>query len=151
MIYFGFALAGSIFAMGLVISGMTQPSKVIAFLDFFGNWDPSLAFVMLGAIGVHFFTYRYVMKRNAPLFAKEFLVPQRRDLNGKLLVGSGLFGIGWALAGYCPGPGVTSLVTFEPRTIVFVAAMVAGMLLQGFVGSSHDSSVNGGRPAVPGA
>lgn len=147
MIYLGFALAGGLFGVGLVISGMTQPSKVIAFLDFFGNWDPSLAFVMLGAIGVHFFAYRYIMKRSAPLFAKEFLIPQRRDLNAKLLVGSGLFGIGWALAGYCPGPGVTSLVTFEPRTIVFVAAMIAGMLLQGFVASNRDATALRGRPA----
>lgn len=139
MIYLGFALAGCFFGVGLVISGMTQPSKVIGFLDFFGDWDPSLAFVMLGAIGVHFFTYRYIAKRSAPLFAQEFLVPQRRDLNSKLLVGSGLFGVGWALAGYCPGPAVTSVVTLEPRTLVFVGTMVVGMLLQGFAASSRES------------
>lgn len=120
---------GLIFALGLGLAGMTRPEKVIGFLDIFGNWDPSLAFVMIGAIGFHSFFYRMIMKKDAPLFTKKFMVPERRDITWRLVVGSAIFGIGWGLAGYCPGPGITSVVSLDYRAIVFFVAMVVGMLL----------------------
>jgi uncharacterized protein len=123
------ALAGALFGVGLLLSGMTQPSKVIGFLDVFGAWDASLAFVMLGAIGVHALGYRWVRRRSAPLFAKTFAVPTRRDLDAKLLIGAGLFGIGWGLSGYCPGPAVVSLASLGAGVLVFMAALALGMAL----------------------
>ena len=112
-------LAGVIFAIGLCLSGMTQPGKVIAFLDVTGDWDPSLAFVMMGAIGVHVF-----FARRRPAVAAKVL-----PVTPRLLIGSALFGIGWGLGGYCPGPALVSLVALAPVTLAFVAAMVVGMLL----------------------
>ncbi|GAB5549449.1 MAG: YeeE/YedE family protein [Sandaracinaceae bacterium] len=120
--------AGLIFAVGLVIAGMTQPSKVVGFLDFFGSWDPSLAFVMGGAIAVHFVLFRVILKRASPLFAGKFEVPSRQDLTPALLVGSGLFGVGWGLGGFCPGPGIVSLGSFGAEAAVFVVTMTLGML-----------------------
>lgn len=120
---------GVLFAVGLVISGMTQPSKVVGFLDFFGNWDPSLAFVMGGAVVINALLYRLVAKRNRPLLGPKFHLPTRKDINWRLVVGGGLFGVGWGLAGYCPGPGITSLASLQSPAVVFVAAMTVGMLL----------------------
>ena len=108
---------------------MTQPEKVVGFLDIFGAWDPSLAFVMIGAIGFHAVFYRIIMKQDAPLFTKKFMVPGRRDITWRLVVGSALFGIGWGIAGYCPGPGLASLTSLDARPLVFVGAMIVGMLL----------------------
>ena len=122
-------ISGVLFGVGLALAGMTQPSKVVGFLDFFGNWDPSLAFVMGGAIAVHFLLFRMVMKRASPLLDDAFRVPTRRDLTPQLIVGSGIFGIGWGLGGYCPGPGITSLPTLGFEAATFVLAMAAGMLL----------------------
>ncbi len=122
-------LAGILFGAGLVLGGMTQPGKVIGFLDFFGSWDPSLAMVMGGAILVHVFAYRAVRRMPSPLLAQTFQVPTRRDLDWRLVTGAGLFGIGWGMAGYCPGPGITSLVSFTFAPLAFVLAMAAGMLL----------------------
>jgi hypothetical protein len=122
------ALAGVLFAVG-ALSGMTQPAKVTAFLDFFGDWDPSLAFVMGGAILVYLPLYRITQKRRTPLFASRFLFPTKRDIDGRLLGGAALFGVGWGPAGYCPGPGITSLGSGAPRAFVFVLSMVAGMVL----------------------
>jgi uncharacterized protein len=122
-------VAGLIFAFGLAISGMTRPGKVTAFLDLFGNWDPSLAFVMIGAIAVYSILYRIIRHRTAPLFATFFSVPTRSDLDARLLGGAALFGIGWGLGGFCPGPAITSLASGHWSVIVFVAAMVAGMFL----------------------
>ncbi|MBW2463840.1 MAG: YeeE/YedE family protein [Deltaproteobacteria bacterium] len=118
---------GALFAVGLTLGGMTQPSKVVGFLDFFGNWDPSLAFVMGGAVGVYAIAYRLVTKRKAPVLTPRFLLPTRRDIDARLVSGSALFGVGWGLAGYCPGPGITSLGTAGVSAFVFVAAMFAGM------------------------
>ena len=120
-------LAGALFALGLAIGGMTQPAKVVAFLDFFGNWDPSLAFVMAGAILAYFPLYRKIVGRRAPLFAPDHLIPTRRDLDARLLLGSALFGIGWGLGGYCPGPAFASVGAFASNTLIFVGAMVLGM------------------------
>lgn len=122
-------VVGFIFAIGLGISGMTQPEKVISFLDIFGNWDPSLIFVMGGATLVHFVTYRLIRKRNSPLFSTQWYVPTKTEITPALLVGAFLFGIGWGLAGYCPGPAVTSLASFEAGPLVFVVSMLIGMFL----------------------
>lgn len=123
-----YAVSGAIFAIGLAVAGMTQPSKVVGFLDFFGDWDPSLGLVMGGAILVHLIGYRLITKRRSPVFADVFRVPTRTDIDFKLLAGSALFGIGWGLGGYCPGPALTSLVTLEQNTIIFGASMLGTML-----------------------
>lgn len=122
-------IVGFVFAIGLGISGMTQPGKVVGFLDLFGSWDPSLMFVMGGSILVHFFTYRLIRRRSSPLLSANWHVPTKRDLTPALIVGSFIFGVGWALAGYCPGPAVTSLATFESRPVIFVLSMLVGMVL----------------------
>lgn len=122
-------VAGLVFAVGLAVAGMTQPSKVVGFLDFFGDWDPSLAFVMGGAIAVHALLFRLVTRRRSPLAAEVFQIPRRRDLTPQLVVGAALFGIGWGLGGYCPGPGLVSLPTLGADALAFVAAMMAGMWL----------------------
>jgi uncharacterized membrane protein YedE/YeeE len=124
-------VVGLLFAGGLVLGGMTQPSKVIAFLDVAGgSWDPSLAFVMGGAILVHAPIYALVVRRRSqPVLQARFHVPQRRDITVPLLAGSGLFGIGWGLGGYCPGPGMVSAPTLGLEALTFVGAMSVGMLL----------------------
>ncbi len=120
--------SGLLFAVGLAVAGMTQPSKVVGFLDFAGDWDPSLAFVMMGAIAVYFVANRLVTRRSAPLVDSMFHLPTRRDIEPKLVIGAGLFGIGWGLAGYCPGPGLSSLGTGALPALLFVASMATGML-----------------------
>jgi uncharacterized membrane protein YedE/YeeE len=122
-------VSGLLFAVGLAIAGMTQPAKVIGFLDVAGSWDPSLAFVMIGAIAVYFVANRLVQRRAAPLVGAVFHLPNRRDLEPRLVVGAGMFGIGWGLAGYCPGPGLSALGTGRFHALMFVASMAAGMLL----------------------
>ncbi|MDB4995294.1 MAG: hypothetical protein JWM74_2726 [Myxococcaceae bacterium] len=123
-------VAGALFGIGLAIAGMTRPEKVTGFLDITGAWDPSLAFVMLGAIGVHFVLHRLVLRRTAPLFDDRFHLPTRRDIDPRLLVGAGLFGVGWGLGGFCPGPALTSAAAGALPALVFVAAMIAGMLIE---------------------
>lgn len=118
---------GFIFAIGIAISGMAQPQKVIGFLNPF-DWDPALLFVMLGAVLVHTISYPLIRKRSSPLFDTKWHVPTRQDLTARLALGSMLFGIGWGLAGYCPGPAVTSLASGDFRSVLFVGAMVMGML-----------------------
>lgn len=122
-------VVGFIFAIGLGVSGMTQPQKVVGFLDLFGSWDPSLIFVMVGAIAVHFVTYKLIRKRKSPLFAADWQVPTKTDITPALVIGSTIFGLGWGLAGYCPGPALTSLASFELRPVIFVASMLVGMSL----------------------
>lgn len=120
---------GALFAAGLVLGGMTQPSKVLGFLDLFGAWDPSLALVMGGALLIHAPLYHLIRRRRAPLLEAKFHIPTRRDLDPRLITGAALFGVGWGLGGYCPGPGLASLVSgTEP--LVFVAAMIIGMYAQ---------------------
>ena len=120
---------GFIFALGLGLAGMTQPQKVVGFLDLFGDWDPSLAFVMAGAIAVHFIAYRLIRRRDTPLLSMEWQVPARRDVTPALVVGACIFGVGWALAGFCPGPAITALASLESKPVVFVLSMLAGMAL----------------------
>jgi uncharacterized membrane protein YedE/YeeE len=122
-------LVGFIFALGLGLSGMTQPQKVIAFLDVLGGWDPSLMFVMLGAIPVHLISYQIIKNRQSPLLDKVWHFPTRKDITPSLLVGSALFGIGWGLGGYCPGPALASVATFSTTVLVFLVAMTLGMVL----------------------
>jgi uncharacterized protein len=123
--------AGLLFGAGLVLGGMTDPAKVRGFLDFGGNWDPSLALVMAGAIAAHLPAYRLIRKRSAPVLAASFQVPTRKDIDAKLLLGAALFGLGWGLGGYCPGPAVTSLTTGAPAVLAFVAAMLGASWLTG--------------------
>ena len=125
-------VAGVTFAIGLGLSGMTQPAKVIAFLDVAGAWDPSLAFVMLGAIGVHFVFARRVRPGGAPRFATAFSLPLSTGIDRRLLLGAALFGIGWGIAGFCPGPAVVSVVTLAPTALGFVAAMLVAMAAYGW-------------------
>jgi uncharacterized protein len=119
--------SGVVFGFGLSLSGMTRTEKVRGFLDFLGAWDPSLMFVMGGAVLVHLVAYRLSARRKAPLFAPSFVVPTRSDVTPRLLVGSALFGVGWALGGFCPGPGLVSIVSGAPAAITFVVAMLAGL------------------------
>ncbi len=122
-------LVGFIFALGLGISGMTQPQKVVGFLDIFGAWDPSLIFVMAGAIAVHIVTYKLIRKRSSPLLSAQWHVPTKKEITPALIMGSLLFGVGWGLAGFCPGPAMTSLASFELKPFVFVLSMLAGMFI----------------------
>lgn len=121
--------SGSLFGFGVALSGMTRPEKVRGFLDFFHRWDPSLMFVMAGAVAVHAVAYRLITRRAAPLFAARFALPTRRDLDARLLVGAAIFGVGWGLGGFCPGPGIVSLVAGAPATVAFVLAMLAGLAI----------------------
>lgn len=123
-------VAGLLFALGLGVGGMTQPSKVIGFLDVAGDWDPSLAFVMGGALLVYAVVARLALARPAPLLDGRFFVPTRRDVDRPLVVGSLLFGAGWGIAGYCPGPALVSLASGRVSVIVFVAAMLLGMWIE---------------------
>jgi len=122
--------AGALFAVGLALSGMTRPSKVVGFLDLAGDWDASLAFVMMGAIAVHFVAYRVVLRRPAPLFDVRFHLPTRKDIDLRLVLGAALFGVGWGLGGYCPGPGLVSAAAGSLGALVFVVGMTAGMLIE---------------------
>ncbi len=126
-------ISGIVFALGLGIGGMTQPAKVIGFLDFTGNWDPSLAFVMIGAIAVHACFYRFIRRRPSPLFAPVFAIPSRTDIDLPLVGGAVIFGLGWGLAGFCPGPALTSLVSGKLSPAIFIVAMIAGMILYKFI------------------
>jgi uncharacterized protein len=135
-------LAGLLFAVGLGIAGMTQPSNVLGFLDVTGDWDPSLTAVMAGAIGVHALAYRFLHwqqarsggsgapRRRAPFFAEALALPTRRDLDARFVLGAAIFGVGWGLAGLCPGPALVSLATGSATALAFVFAMTLGMLLQ---------------------
>lgn len=120
---------GFIFAIGLGISGMTKPSKVVGFLDLFGDWDPSLIFVMAGAIGVHFLTYKVIRRRASPLLVPDWQVPTKTELTPALVIGAMLFGTGWGLAGFCPGPAMTSLASLQAKPLIFVISMLVGMYL----------------------
>jgi uncharacterized membrane protein YedE/YeeE len=125
--------SGIVFALGLGLAGMTRPVKVIGFLDFFGAWDASLAMVMIGAIIVYSVFYRWARALPRPLLVAKFSVPTRTDFDADLILGSALFGVGWGLAGFCPGPALVSLASGAVPVIIFVAAMVTGMYLHGWL------------------
>lgn len=120
---------GVIFALGLGVGGMTQPARVLAFLDVTGDWDPRLALVMLGAIAVYAPAYRLALRRGHPVLAPTFDLPTRRHIDGPLVVGAVLFGIGWGLGGLCPGPALTALGGGQPASILFVVAMLVGIAI----------------------
>lgn len=119
-------VAGVLFALGLGLSGMTQPNKVLGFLDL-AAWDPTLLFVMIGAIGVHAPLSYLIRRRTRPVLDEQWHVPTRRDVTPQLITGAALFGIGWGLAGYCPGPAVVALVSGISTPLIFVSAMALGM------------------------
>lgn len=123
-------LAGILFGAGLFIGGMTDPAKVIGFLDLAGSWDPSLAFVMGAALCVTLPTFQLLRKRSRPLLEERFFLPTKTDLDPRLIVGAVLFGIGWGVAGLCPGPAIANLSTGSLPIVVFVLAMILGMRVQ---------------------
>ncbi len=122
-------IAGSVFGAGLLLSGMADPAKVLNFLDVAGHWDPSLAFVMAGAIAVTLPGYRWLRGRDAPWFSATFQWPNRHDIDRRLVGGALLFGVGWGLGGLCPGPAIVSLPLLAPGALVFFVCMVAGIAL----------------------
>jgi len=121
--------AGLLFGLGLSLGGMTQPAVVLGFLDIFGAWDPRLVFVMAGAVLTTAIGYRLVLRRSRPLLAERFQWPTSRRIDARLIGGAALFGIGWGIAGYCPGPALASLGAGVPALLVLVACMIAGWWL----------------------
>ena len=119
-------ISGVIFGLGLALSQMIDPNKVLNFLDVTGNWDPSLAFVMMGALAVSMLSFRFILKRSAPLLESGFHVSKQVVINRPLLLGAGLFGIGWGMSGYCPGPAAASLGLLSVEGAVMVVAIYAG-------------------------
>lgn len=120
--------SGLLFGLGLLWSGMADPARVLGFLDPLGTWDPTLALVMAGGLGVTFLGYRWCLRRTAPLCAESFQIPPRRSVDGRLFAGAALFGLGWGLVGYCPGPALLAAAAGAAGAVWFVLAMVAGML-----------------------
>jgi hypothetical protein len=137
---------GLLFGIGLMFSGMTDPSKVIGFLDLFGSWDPSLALVMGGAIMVGFFAFTVAKKRTTTFLGGVLRFPTNTDIDKKLVIGSLMFGTGWGLAGFCPGPALVSMADGQPKALVFVVAMLVGMvgfeLMDRFVHSPRKAKLN---------
>jgi uncharacterized membrane protein YedE/YeeE len=132
--------AGAIFAVGLAISGMAKPAKIIGFLDVAGAWDASLMFVMVGAIGVHAIALRLVLRRGAPLFDERFHLPTRKDLDARLVGGAAIFGIGWGLGGYCPGPAIVAASSGALAAIVFMIGMTGGIFAENAIARRGGSS-----------
>ncbi|MCA9584014.1 MAG: YeeE/YedE family protein [Myxococcales bacterium] len=142
--------SGALFGVGLGISGMTLPSKVAGFLDFFGAWEPSLAFVMAGAVIVHAIAYRVIVRsRSEPIWGEGFRLPARADIDVSLVAGAAIFGVGWGLGGYCPGPALVSLATLGAPALVFVLAMTAGMLVQNAQADRASRPPNGASDPPP--
>jgi uncharacterized protein len=127
MLVFASLLAGLVFGLGLIVSGMANPAKVLGFLDLAGNWDPSLAFVMVGAIAVGAVAFTKAKRRAVSFLGAEMRLPSARHIDRRLILGSVLFGIGWGVAGFCPGPALVSVGMDEVKALVFVAAMLVGM------------------------
>ncbi|MCC5815144.1 MAG: YeeE/YedE family protein [Leptospira sp.] len=127
-------ISGIIFGLGLGVSQMTNPYKVVNFIDLFGNWDPSLAFVMGGAMTTFLLGYKFILPKFKKALNGDIIsLPDKTLLDRNLILGSAVFGIGWALAGYCPGPGITALVTLQDETIGFVVAMSLGVMIYHFI------------------
>ncbi|WP_029147861.1 DUF6691 family protein [Methylophilus sp. 5] len=129
MIVFIALIAGVVFGLGLIVGGMTNPAKVLAFLDITGDWDPSLAFVMMGAIAIGFFAFKLAARQSRSLLGLPMQLPTTTLIDRKLVIGALLFGAGWGLVGFCPGPAVTSLLVGGSSVWLFVASMIAGMAL----------------------
>ena len=141
------ALAGLLFGLGLVISGMADPAKVQNFLDLAGIWDPSLAFVMAAAVATAFLGFRWVLRRPAPLLAPRFRLPTAKEIDARLLLGAAVFGLGWGLTGFCPGPALVALPLLAKGTLVFVPAMLLGAFAGRILASTRASGPDpvGGR------
>ena len=122
-------LAGVLMGLGLAVSGMINPAKVLNFLDIFGDWDPTLVIVMASALLTTMVGYRVVLRRETPLFAASYSLPGRREIDLRLITGAALFGIGWGLAGFCPGPAIAALSLLRAEPFLFVAAMAVGMVI----------------------
>lgn len=129
--------SGILFALGLGFAGMTRPSKITGFLDLFGAWDATLGFVMIGAIGVYATLSHVITRRPAPLFDTRFHLPKRRELDRRLVFGAAIFGAGWGLAGYCPGPGLVAAASGVLPALAFVASMALGVKIEQLVLSSR--------------
>ena len=134
------AVAGLVFGLGLLISGMASPEKVLGFLDLAGPWDPSLALVMGGAIAVGLLGFALVRKRSTSVLGEPMQMPTRKDIDAPLVVGASLFGIGWGLAGYCPGPALVGITAGIPSALIFTVAMLAGMCAFGWWQASKSKS-----------
>ena len=126
-------VSGIVFGVGLVISEMINPEKVLGFLDLFGNWDPSLAFVMIGALIVSSPLFHIIKNKKKPLFAEKFNYSNNKEVNNRLIVGSALFGAGWGLGGLCPGPAISSIALININSITFIFAMFFGFYLVKFL------------------
>ncbi len=126
-------LAGLMFGFGLALSGMTNPLKVLNFLDFFGTWDASLLFVLGGAVGVTVISFRFVLRREKPLFAEHFFITREIKIDRPLLIGSALFGIGWGISGYCPGPAIALLAAPNWELWAFLPAAMAGAYVEKYL------------------
>nr|WP_273422461.1 DUF6691 family protein [Halomonas sp.] len=122
-------IAGLLFGLGLAVSGMTDPARVLGFLDIAGAWDPTLLFVLGAAVGTTFVGYRLVFARGTPLFSAKFQLPTKQELDAKLLGGAALFGVGWGLSGYCPGPAIASIGGLTLPLLALLAAMVLGWFI----------------------
>ena len=132
-------LCGLVFGVGLAVSGMTDTAVVLGFLDITGQWNPDLAFVMGGAVLVTLVTFRFVLKSH-PLLAGSFSLPSNSHIDGKLVMGAAIFGVGWGIYGYCPGPAISALAYSNVQTVSFVLAMLSGMALAGLVGRTAKRS-----------
>jgi uncharacterized membrane protein YedE/YeeE len=141
-------ISGLIFGWGLLISEMVQPAKVLAFLDVFGPWDPSLAIVMIAALVVSTLGFMLAKRRKRPILATQSLWPTTMAIDRSLALGSVLFGIGWGLVGLCPGPALENLATLSPRVVAFVVAMATGMVLRGFWQERRSAILNEEAPAA---
>lgn len=124
---------GLVFAVGLGLSGMTHPQRILGFLDVLGSWDPTLMFTMMGALGVHAPLAYLIRRRQAPLLDSKFYLPAKQTIDTPLILGSALFGVGWALGGFCPGPAMVSVLAGHRNNALFFVALLVGMALQGFV------------------
>ncbi|GAA0255084.1 hypothetical protein LNAOJCKE_3467 [Methylorubrum aminovorans] len=133
--------AGLLFGLGLIVSGMADPAKVLAFLDVTGRWDPSLAFVMAGAVAVSAVGYRVARRRGHPVLASRLDLPTRRSIDLRLIAGAAVFGLGWGLVGLCPGPALTLLTVLPAQAATFVAAMAVGMLVFRLVSATNAKPV----------
>lgn len=122
-------ISGLLFGLGLALAGMTDPARVLGFLDLFGAWDPTLMFVLGGAVVTTFIGYRLVFRQERPMFGETFQLPTRQDLDGRLIGGAALFGIGWGLSGYCPGPAIASVAGLTAPLLAMLVTMVAGWFL----------------------
>jgi uncharacterized membrane protein YedE/YeeE len=142
-------VAGLVFAMGLLVSGMVNPAKVLGFLDLAGRWDPSLGLVMVGAIAIGAIGFAAAARRTATLLGTSMLLPTARAIDGRLVFGSALFGVGWGLAGFCPGPALVALGAGHLKAIVFVAAMAAGMIAFEWIEGARGRAA--GRPEAAAA